>query len=177
MPDNLTATAPRIPLGSRVFFTIYAALAALTGAALVFGGGWLLSLGGSPYYLLAGLVTIAAAVLLFRRRPLGVWLVSGLTVVTILWSLWEQGFNGWALIPRLDWLIVMTLLLCVAWPLARRSMLAVRRGPYLLATGVPALAALALIVTPIAAEQGNQLADPSATANAGPLQPAGRTVP
>jgi quinoprotein glucose dehydrogenase len=42
------------------------------------GGAYLVELGGSIYYLLAGLGLLGTAWLLFRRRPLAVWLYAAL---------------------------------------------------------------------------------------------------
>lgn len=162
MTDTIASTSARVPMAPRLYFAGYGSLACITAAALAYGGARLLFLGGSPYYLLAALMTLAAGVQIARRRLSGVMLVVVLTLATIVWSLWESGFNGWALIPRLDWLIVMCLLLLAAFPFARRTMAGYRQAPYLLATGLPPLAALALIVVPIALGHGVELADASA---------------
>jgi quinoprotein glucose dehydrogenase len=80
----------------------------LVGAVLVlfglpiFGGGvWLIILGGSWYYLLAGIGLLATAYFLFRRELTAVW-IYGLTYLgTVIWALWEAGLDGWAQVPRL----------------------------------------------------------------------------
>jgi quinoprotein glucose dehydrogenase len=41
--------------------TIVALLLALIGIVLTAGGAWLVGLGGSPYYLIAGLALLASA--------------------------------------------------------------------------------------------------------------------
>ncbi len=76
------------------------ALTAVFGALLTGGGAWLLVLGGSVYYVLAGIGYLVASVLLWRRRATGAWLVLALLGVTIGWALWEVGLNYWALFPR-----------------------------------------------------------------------------
>ena len=43
---------------------------------------------------------------MLRRRPFGVALFWLVFAVTIPWSLWEVGFDGWALMPRLAYLAV-----------------------------------------------------------------------
>ncbi|MDP3401172.1 MAG: membrane-bound PQQ-dependent dehydrogenase, glucose/quinate/shikimate family, partial [Brevundimonas sp.] len=72
----------------------------LVGLPLVIGGVWLLALGGSFYYLPAGLALVVSGALLAVGRPLGAWIYTGLYVLTLLWALWEVGLNGWALVPR-----------------------------------------------------------------------------
>jgi quinoprotein glucose dehydrogenase len=72
----------------------------LIGLSLAIGGGWLLSLGGSPYYLLAGLGLMTSGGLLLRLRLLGVLVYALVVAATVVWALWEVGLNGWALVPR-----------------------------------------------------------------------------
>lgn len=85
-------------------------LVLLTGIPLALGGTWLVRLGGSPYYIFAGMALIVSGALLLRRRMAGVWIFGVFLAVTIVWSLWEGGFTLWALIPRL----IVPLLLAVA---------------------------------------------------------------
>jgi len=79
----------------------WAWLVALMGLGLSAGGVYLLWLGGSPYYLAAGLVLIGAAGLMGRHRASGAWWVAALAVLSMPWALWESGFDFWALFPRL----------------------------------------------------------------------------
>lgn len=71
------------------------------GALLVWLGARLALLGGSPWYLLSGLVTIATAVLGWRRSKMSVWVFWVFLALNLLWALWEVGVDGWALAPRL----------------------------------------------------------------------------
>lgn len=71
------------------------------GAAITFGGAWLVSLGGSFYYLVGGIAVVVAAILIWRGDRRGALLYAGFLIVTLLWSLWEAGLDGWALTPRL----------------------------------------------------------------------------
>ena len=80
---------------------IFAALIILMGLGLVLGGIYLATLGGSLYYVLAGLAYLIAGILLWRRQARGVWLVLLIAVLTIPWALWESGTFYWALFPRL----------------------------------------------------------------------------
>ena len=74
--------------------------AALTGLYLLAGGAWLLALGGSVYYVVAGIVLLGVAWLLQRRRPGALGLYALLLAATAIWSLWEAGPDFWALAPR-----------------------------------------------------------------------------
>ncbi|WP_234780553.1 membrane-bound PQQ-dependent dehydrogenase, glucose/quinate/shikimate family [Sphingobium yanoikuyae] len=80
------------------------ALGAATGllaAVLIFGGGWLATLGGSLYYLLIGAAYSVAAYLLLRSKSRGGWILIAGFVGTLLWSLAEAGAAFWPLVPRL----------------------------------------------------------------------------
>lgn len=78
------------------------ALVLLTmGAGLIRGGWQLLSLGGSPYYAVAGLAVLACGVLVFLRRRAAMTLYGLLLLGTVVWALAESGFDAWALAPRL----------------------------------------------------------------------------
>jgi quinoprotein glucose dehydrogenase len=72
-------------------------------------------LGGSLYYLVAGLALVLSSVLLWRRRRLGSLVYGGMLLVTIIWSLWEVGFDTWALMPRLAAPLVIGLWLLTPW--------------------------------------------------------------
>ena len=80
---------------------IFAALVVLMGLGLVLGGIYLATLGGSLYYVLAGLAYLIAGVLLWRRQARGAWSLVLIAVLTIPWALWESGTFYWALFPRL----------------------------------------------------------------------------
>lgn len=79
----------------------WAWLVGLMGLGLSAGGAYLLWLGGSPYYLAAGLVLLGAAALMGRCRASGAWGVAALAVLSVPWALWESGPDFWALFPRL----------------------------------------------------------------------------
>jgi len=86
---------------------LFALLLASIGVALAFGGVRLLLLGGSPYYLFTGLLIVASAVLLWRKRRSGASLYGVIFFATLAWSIWEVGFNAWALMPRIGLLLVL----------------------------------------------------------------------
>ena len=73
----------------------------LVGLVLAVGGGRLLSLGGSLYYLLAGLGCVAAGVQLLRKRSSGNWIYLAVFAATLIWALAEVGLLFWQLLPRI----------------------------------------------------------------------------
>lgn len=78
----------------------------LTGLGMLVPGLYLAALGGSLYYAVCGTLILASAWLILRRRRSGVMLFWLVFLATIIWSLWEVGFDGWALMPRLVYLAV-----------------------------------------------------------------------
>jgi glucose dehydrogenase len=80
---------------------IFSALLVLMGLGLSLGGIYLATLGGSLYYVSAGLAYLTAGILLWRRQARAIWLPVLVAVLTIPWALWESGTFYWALFPRL----------------------------------------------------------------------------
>jgi len=64
------------------------------------GGAWLIALGGSWYYLPAGIALLLAGILLLAGNMAGVWLYILTWLATLAWAYWEVGLDGWALMPR-----------------------------------------------------------------------------
>ncbi|MFP2516284.1 glucose/quinate/shikimate family membrane-bound PQQ-dependent dehydrogenase [Buttiauxella agrestis] len=88
--------------GSRVIATLTVLFAVLSGLYLLIGGIWLVAIGGSWYYPIAGAVMLITAWLLWQRKALALWIYAALLLCTVAWSVWEVGFDFWALTPRLD---------------------------------------------------------------------------
>jgi quinoprotein glucose dehydrogenase len=103
----------------RLYLNLLAVIVLLTGAILVGGGAWLLALGGSWYYLAAGIGLVVSGLFLFRRSILGLWIYVATYALTLVWALWERGFDGWALVPRLLAPTVILLLLFMAFAALR----------------------------------------------------------
>ncbi|MCQ8241774.1 glucose/quinate/shikimate family membrane-bound PQQ-dependent dehydrogenase [Rhizosaccharibacter radicis] len=92
----------------------------LVGLALSGGGAWLVALGGSPFYLVAGIAVLATAVLLWRRRVEALWLYAVVLLATMGWAVAEIGFNFWPLAARGDILFPLALWLLI--PAVRRPL-------------------------------------------------------
>lgn len=92
----------------------------LIGIVLLAGGGWLVALGGSPYYVIAGLGFLATGILLFRKRPLAIWVYAALILGSLAWAVWEVGFDWWQLGPRGGIIVLLGLLLML--PAIRRPL-------------------------------------------------------
>ncbi|MCK9799058.1 glucose/quinate/shikimate family membrane-bound PQQ-dependent dehydrogenase [Pseudomonas sp. MAFF 302030] len=110
------------------------------GLLFAAGGGYLATLGGSWYFLLAGLGLIVSAVLLFKQRLKGAWLFAAVMVLTLIWALADVGLKFWPLVSRLFALGVLSLLVALVYPTLRKANgLAGGRGGYALG-GVLAIA-------------------------------------
>ncbi|TRL38767.1 glucose/quinate/shikimate family membrane-bound PQQ-dependent dehydrogenase [Rhizobium straminoryzae] len=95
--------------------TITAILFALIGIALAGGGAQLLMLGGSAYYLITGIAFLVTAILLFLRRSTALLLYSLIIIGSLIWAIWEVGFDWWQLGPRGGVVIVLGLWLLTPW--------------------------------------------------------------
>lgn len=105
----------------------------LIGLSMIVGGIALLAAGGSLYYLIAGVLVSVSGILTFRGNPRGAWIYSAMLAGTVAWSIWEVGFNGWDLLPR----VVAPFVLGLAFiPLSRRQSAA---SPLKAPTGQPVM--------------------------------------
>jgi quinate dehydrogenase (quinone) len=91
------------------------------GVPFTLGGAYLVTLGGSWYFLLAGIGLIVSSILLFRQRLLGAWLFAALMVLTVIWALIDAGLNFWPLVSRLFALGVLSLLVALVYPSLRKT--------------------------------------------------------
>ncbi|NYR08322.1 glucose/quinate/shikimate family membrane-bound PQQ-dependent dehydrogenase [Psychrobacter sp. BI730] len=92
-----------------------AIIMAIFAAPLLIGGAYLLSLGGSPYYLIAGVIILTTAFLLFKKHWSAYGLYALFIVTTMAWALWESGFYWWALAPRVGFPLIFGLLMLLPW--------------------------------------------------------------
>lgn len=86
--------------------TLTALVFALIGIALVIPGVWLISLGGSPAYLLIGSGVLVTAILLWRGVAVALPFYALVLIGTMIWALWEVGADWYQLAPR-GWLLVL----------------------------------------------------------------------
>jgi hypothetical protein len=129
------------------------------------GGAWLIALGGSWYYLPAGIALLLAGILLLAGNMAGVWLYLLTWLATLAWAYWEVGFDGWALMPRTlapTVILIFVLLAIPAFrdPTSRRS----RNAAYVTGLLLPAIALGAFGFLHINALAQSQPAQPPAPA-------------
>ena len=95
----------------RIFSVILFAI----GLILAVGGVQLVLLGGSLYYCLAALLLFVVSILHWRNDSRAPLIFAVLLLATLGWALWESGWDGWALAPRLIAPAVLGLFFCIPW--------------------------------------------------------------
>lgn len=100
----------------------------LFGLPIALGGAWLIILGGSWYYLPAGIGLLLTAYFLFRRDMSAIWVYLVTYFGTVVWALWESGMNGWAQVPRLLAPTIVLVLVLTTLPLLRGPRARLRTG-------------------------------------------------
>lgn len=93
--------------------TLTVMILALIALFLLIGGVWLAAIGGSFYYVIAGVLLLIVAVQLYKRASGPLWVYAALMLGSVIWGVWEVGTDFWALAPRLDVLGVLGLWLLV----------------------------------------------------------------
>jgi quinoprotein glucose dehydrogenase len=153
--------------------SVLAAIIVLFGLPILACGVWLITLGGSWYYALAGLGLLLTAWFLFRHSMTAVWIYLLTFVGTVIWALWERGFDGWAQVPRLVAPTVILILVLIAIPALRGRFAGGRAALVAASVGVAALGASALMLTsvqqpPLLAQETTPPATPTQARPAAP---------
>ncbi|AXK53528.1 glucose/quinate/shikimate family membrane-bound PQQ-dependent dehydrogenase [Pseudomonas protegens] len=110
---------------SRRLPSLLGVLLLLMGLALLAGGIKLSMLGGSLYYVLAGIGLTLTGLLLLAGKRAALGLYALVLFASTLWSLWEIGLDWWQLVPRLSLWFALGVVLLLPW--FRRPLL--RDGP------------------------------------------------
>lgn len=151
---------------SRWAAPLLGAVMLICGIVLAIGGAWLISLGGSFYYLPAGLGLIVSGVLLAARRAEGALVYLAVFLATLIWAWWEVGTDGWALVPRLVGPALLLILTVAVSPTLAPSR-GVRRRDYMPGFTIASICLLAATVALFIAPHVGK-----AQAAASPVQPA-----
>lgn len=120
--------------GAGFWWTMFVgAVLLIFGLPIVAGGLWLITLGGSWYYLPAGIGLVLTAWFLLRRSMTAIWVYALTYLATLVWALWEAGLDGWAQVPRLVAPTIVLVLVLSTFPMLRGS---VRRFGQAMAAGL-----------------------------------------
>src|SRR3984885_11635907 len=88
---------------------------AVIGLVLAGGGVWLVALGGSAFYLAAGLGLLASGILLAAGRWPALWVYAAVLIGTLIWAVTEVGFDWWPLAARGDIIFPLGIWLLTPW--------------------------------------------------------------
>jgi quinoprotein glucose dehydrogenase len=128
---------------ARGLMWLFASVLGVMSLIYIAAGGYLATLGGSFYYVLAGILFLVSAVLLFRGKRLGAWLFGLTLALSVIWALFEVGFDWWALMPRLMIPVAFGIWLLLPWSQSALS------GKLDFARKVPAGAAGLIVATTV----------------------------
>src|SRR5215470_12489924 len=101
--------------GSRRVPVVTGVIYCIIGLALAAGGTWLVVLGGSLYYLIAGLGILVTGALLIAGRRSALWVYAAVLIGTLAWAIGEIGFDWWPLAARGDVVFPLGLWLLFPW--------------------------------------------------------------
>lgn len=88
----MSVAPPQAGKGLTIWSILFGLILLATGLFFTIRGGKLL-LGGSAYFLIAGIVILLSAVLFFRRQSLAVGLMLLMFLGTIVWALFDAGWD------------------------------------------------------------------------------------
>ena len=142
---------------ARLWLLVLGAVLVLCGLFFAIGGVKLAMLGGSSYFLIAGIAIVLSGLLIVLRRPAGALLFGLVTLLTAIWAVWEVGFEFWPLNSRLLAFGVGATVVALSYPLLRR---AGGRAP---ATAPSLLVALVLALASAAGFAGMFVPHPTVT--------------
>ncbi len=117
----MTDTPYATPAAAKIWLFVLGAVLILAGLFLAIGGGKLVSLGGSWYFLLAGIGIVLSGALVLLRKPSGALLFGLVTLLTVVWAVWDVGLDFWALISRLLALGIGAAVVALSYPLLRKA--------------------------------------------------------
>lgn len=110
-----------ISLAGRVWLALLG-LAILASGLFFTGYGFqLVKLGGSSYFLIAGLSLLASGVLVGLARPSGALVFGMMFVATVVWAFVDVGLDFWPLISRLMAFAVIATVVAFSYPAMRRA--------------------------------------------------------
>ncbi|HEY0212504.1 MAG TPA: membrane-bound PQQ-dependent dehydrogenase, glucose/quinate/shikimate family [Paenirhodobacter sp.] len=120
---------PKTPgLAARAWLALLGAVIVAAGLFFVIAGGKLALLGGSWYFVLAGLVLIVSGVLIVRGRVCGAALFGAALLATGIWALWEVGLQFWPLVSRVFAMAIGGVVVALSVPLMSAKVAHRRQG-------------------------------------------------
>ena len=88
---------------------------AIVGLAMLYMGGQLLMIGGSPFYAIMAIGLLITAVALFKNKKIALSIYAILMWIVLAWMIYEVGFDKWQWIPRGDLIGLIGVWLALPW--------------------------------------------------------------
>lgn len=116
LENTMNNTRPEPNRFPFIWDRIIAVIIVVSGLAMALGGGWLLALHGSPYYVFAGILLIWSGVLLWFRSLKGAGIFGIVYLITLLWTLYETALRLWGWVPRMGFLTGLAFFVALMLP-------------------------------------------------------------
>ncbi len=117
MAENSARPGKGLSIWSILFGLVLLAI----GLFFAIGGGKLAALGGSWYFIIAGIFMLLSAIQFFRRKSSAVTMFALVFIGTLIWSLFDAGWHFWPLVSRLMVPAGLMLFAFLTWPALRKS--------------------------------------------------------
>lgn len=88
---------------------------AIVGLAMLYMGGQLLMIGGSPFYAIMAIGLLITAVAMFKNKKIALTIYAILMWIVLAWMIFEVGFDKWQWIPRGDLIGLIGVWLALPW--------------------------------------------------------------
>ncbi|MEB3753219.1 membrane-bound PQQ-dependent dehydrogenase, glucose/quinate/shikimate family [Acinetobacter sp. MD2(2019)] len=98
-----------------MFNKITSILLAIFSVALLYMGIKLALVGGSIFYFIIAIGSLLCAILLFLNKRIALSIYAVLMWMTLIWIIWEVGFDKWQWIPRGDLIALFGAWLALPW--------------------------------------------------------------
>lgn len=106
---------------AKLWLILLGTVLVLAGLFLAIGGYRLITLGGSWYFIITGIAVVLSGLLVLMRRPLGAVLFVIVTLLTVVWAIWDAGLDFWPLISRLLAFGIGSTVVLLSLPLLRKA--------------------------------------------------------
>ena len=117
--NDLAISNEKISKFKRGYLWILGLICIVLGLWLAYRGSVLLSLGGSSYYVIAGVFLLLCGLLLWIRRIFAAYLYAVFFVGTIVWAIFDAGFTFWPLAARTGFFGVLGFFIALSVPLLK----------------------------------------------------------
>lgn len=135
----------KLPKLAAAWLGLLGAIILAMGGFFVFFGGQLVSLNGSSYFLIAGIMMLVSGIQIMRQRLTGAMLYAVVLLYTLIWALWDAGFDFWPLVSRLLTLSGFAILVALSLPLLLQR--AGKKPCWKLAGSLTAVLVIAFVAT------------------------------